>query len=99
MYWRLWTVVAFLSLCFRAGQSGNEGETNRELENATFEILYLAEKASPVTPFWLDGKLSLDVNLVEAARLYEIAKQRGLDDDTTQWTKSLDRVQRKIAGI
>ena len=43
------------------------------------------------------GKLGLDVNLVEAARLYEIAKQRNTDN-TTRWTRSLDRVQRKIAG-
>ena len=43
------------------------------------------------------GKLGLDVNLVEAARLYEIAKQR----DTrriTAWTTDLDRIQRKMAG-
>ena len=43
------------------------------------------------------GELGLNVNLVEAARLYEIAKQRETRFTTT-WTTFLGRVQRKIAG-
>ena len=43
------------------------------------------------------GKLGLDINLAEAARLYNIARER-CTFDTAQWTKDLRRVQRKIAG-